>query len=236
MGEFSRRLGRVLLITYLVALQLAVIYLAGEKLLKRSVSFSEPDATQVKVAITETPIPTPLPVPSELADLSANVSNANSVTAPPLNSNNSAAGLLIPVVGVKPEQLIDTFSDSRSENRSHDAIDIAAPAGTPVVAAADGEIVKLWDSEAGGITIYQTSADKQFVYYYAHLQSRAEGIEVGDKVRRGETIGYVGDTGNAGAGNYHLHFSVARITDPKRYWEGTYINPYPILRYGTSPQ
>jgi murein DD-endopeptidase MepM/ murein hydrolase activator NlpD len=138
--------------------------------------------------------------------------------------------LIIPVAGVKPEQLQDTFTDSRSEGRAHDAIDIMAPAGTPVVAASDGEIVRLFQSERGGTTIYQLSPDKRLVFYYAHLQRYADGLTVGKFARQGEVIGYVGDTGNAGAGNYHLHFSIAVLADPKRYWEGTNINPYPLLR------
>jgi murein DD-endopeptidase MepM/ murein hydrolase activator NlpD len=138
--------------------------------------------------------------------------------------------LIIPVAGVRPDQLLDTFSDARSEGRVHDAIDIPAPAGTPVLAAADGEIVKLFQSERGGTTVYQLSTDKKLVYYYAHLQRYANGLTVGKLVRQGEVIAYVGDTGNAGAGNYHLHFSIAAINDPKRYWEGTNINPYPLLR------
>lgn len=138
--------------------------------------------------------------------------------------------LVIPVAGVKPDQLLDTFTDSRSEGRFHDAIDIMAPAGTPVIAAVDGEIVRLLQSERGGITIYQLSSDKKLVFYYAHLQRYADGIAVGKFVRQGEVIAFVGDSGNAGAGNYHLHFSVSIVTDPKRYWEGTNINVYPLLK------
>lgn len=140
-----------------------------------------------------------------------------------------ALKLIIPVVGVRSDQLRDTFTDARSEGRVHDALDIPAPAGTPVVAAADGEISKLFQSERGGTTIYQLSPDKKLVFYYAHLQRYADGLGAGKFVRQGEVIGYVGDTGNAGAGNFHLHFSIAVIADPKRYWEGANINPYPLL-------
>jgi murein DD-endopeptidase MepM/ murein hydrolase activator NlpD len=143
----------------------------------------------------------------------------------------SQANLIVPVLGVKPDQLRDTFADARSEGRVHDAIDIAAPHGTPVIAAADGSIVKLFPSERGGTTIYQLSTDGRYVYYYAHLDRYAEGLAVGHFAKQGETIAYVGDTGNAGAGNYHLHFSIALIADPKRYWEGTNVNPYPLLRH-----
>jgi len=138
--------------------------------------------------------------------------------------------LMIPVAGVKPDQLLDTFTDSRSEGRAHDAIDIIAPAGTPVLAAAEGEIIKLFQSERGGTTIYQLSHDQKLVLYYAHLQRYADGIQVGKFVRQGEVIAFVGDTGNAGTGNYHLHFSISIVADLKRYWEGTHIKPYPLLR------
>ena len=138
--------------------------------------------------------------------------------------------MVIPVAGVKAEQLRDTFVDSRSETRAHNAIDIMAPQGTAVIAAADGRIVKLFSSDKGGITIYQTSVDERLVFYYAHLDRFADNLKDGQIVRQGETIGYVGDTGNAGAGNYHLHFAIWISTDPKRYWEGANINPYPLLR------
>jgi murein DD-endopeptidase MepM/ murein hydrolase activator NlpD len=124
---------------------------------------------------------------------------------------------------------VDTFADSRSEGRVHDAIDIPAAAGTPVLATADGEVLKLFNSDLGGITIYQLSADKKLIFYYAHLQRYADHLTEGNFVRQGDVIGYVGDTGNAGPGNYHLHFSISITQDPKRYWEGTNINPYPLL-------
>jgi murein DD-endopeptidase MepM/ murein hydrolase activator NlpD len=138
--------------------------------------------------------------------------------------------LIIPVAGVRPDQLIDTFDQARSEGRVHDAIDIPAPAGTPVLAAADGRIVKLFQSERGGTTIYQLDANQQLIFYYAHLAGYAPGLAEGNEVKQGDVIAYVGDTGNAGAGNYHLHFSIAVVSDPKRYWEGTNINPFPLLR------
>lgn len=138
--------------------------------------------------------------------------------------------LIIPVQGVRADQLRDTFMDARTEGRVHDAIDIPAAAGTAVLAAADGEIAKLFQSERGGTTIYQYSADKKLVYYYAHLQRYVDGLASGKLVHQGEVIAYVGDTGNAGTGNYHLHFSISVIPNPTRYWEGTNINPYPLLR------
>jgi len=134
------------------------------------------------------------------------------------------------VAGVRADQLVDTFSAARSEGRVHDAIDIPAPRGTPVLAVANGKILKLFQSVPGGITIYQLSSDEKFIYYYAHLDGYTAGLSEDQTVTQGETIAYVGDTGNAGAGNYHLHFSIAMTSNPKRYWEGVNINPYPLLR------
>ncbi len=167
------------------------------------------------------------------------VAEASSPTPSPASANSPAVPpvvfvgtlkLIVPVAGVHPNQLLDTFADSRSEGRVHDAIDIPAAPGTPVVAAADGQIVKLFQSERGGTTIYQLSTDKKLFFYYAHLQRYADALSEGKFARQGEVIGYVGDTGNAGTGNYHLHFSIAVVSDPKRYWEGTHINPYPLLK------
>jgi murein DD-endopeptidase MepM/ murein hydrolase activator NlpD len=139
--------------------------------------------------------------------------------------------LLIPVEGVRPEQLQDTFRDSRSEGRVHDAIDIIAPRGTPVVAATDGRVVKLFKSAKGGITFYQlAAADEHYVLYYAHLERYADGLAEGHVARRGEVVGYVGDTGNATPGNTHLHFQIYRVADPGRFWTGENLNPYPLLR------
>jgi murein DD-endopeptidase MepM/ murein hydrolase activator NlpD len=147
---------------------------------------------------------------------------------------DDAMNLIIPVEGVRPEDLRDTFNDSRSGGRVHHAIDIMAPHETPVLAATDGEIVRLSYNARGGNTIYQISEDQKTIFYYAHLDGYADEIAKGDHVRQGDVIGYVGCTGNAGPGNYHLHFSIWTITDPKKYWQGDDINPYPILRNAPS--
>jgi murein DD-endopeptidase MepM/ murein hydrolase activator NlpD len=139
--------------------------------------------------------------------------------------------LLIPVQGIASGQLRDTFNDARSEGRVHDAIDIMAARGVPVLASADGRVVRLFQSVKGGTTIYQlASADEHLVFYYAHLERYADGLTEGHLARRGEVIGYVGDTGNAGPGNTHLHFQIYRVADPKHFWTGENINPYPLLR------
>lgn len=178
------------------------------------------------------PAPTPEQPENNPTPASSSIPPSSSSNAPLLSpaAPFGSATLLVPVAGVRPEQLRDTFQEARSEGRSHDAIDIPAARGTPVLAAADGRIIKFFNSEKGGITIYQLSTDEKLVYYYAHLERYADGLTEGHFAHRGEVLAYVGDTGNAGSGNYHLHFSVAIISDPKRYWAGTNINPYPLLR------
>lgn len=152
--------------------------------------------------------------------------------APPRPGSSNT--FLIPVAGVRPEDLVDTFADARSGGRVHDAIDIHAPRGTPVLATADGTLVKLFDSEMGGLAIYQLDPDQRTIYYYAHLDRYAPGVREGMRLRQGDTIGHVGDTGNAQPGNYHLHFEINTTPDPERYWGGTPINPYPWLAGGGS--
>lgn len=137
--------------------------------------------------------------------------------------------LQIPVVGVQLGQLQDTFADPRSGGRRHEALDIPAPHGTPVLAASDGLIVRLFYSQAGGITLYQLSPARTLVSYYAHLERYAEGIREGQQVRQGEVVGYVGATGNASPQHPHLHFALWQVCDPHRFWHGTPINPYPLL-------
>ena len=215
--------GRILIIFYFAFVHALAIVLLAEHF-GSGIKWLEPKTAVVNDPTETKPVATPLPIPSVLVPLTPQPEpqTGQNLPAPPQQ-------LMIPVAGVKREQLTDSFSDARSEGRVHDAIDIIAPGGTPVLAAADGQIVKFHDSVAGGITIYQLSADKRYVFYYAHLQSRAANINENDQVTKGTTIGYVGDTGNAGAGNYHLHFAIAAIDDPKNFWHGTYIDPYPIL-------
>ena len=177
------------------------------------------------------PVASSPPTASPSSEAPAAAPSADNTTAQPSPTPIvQLSGLIIPVAGVTSAQLLDTFSAARGEGRVHDAIDIAAAQGTPVLAVAGGKILKLFQSKAGGTTVYQLSSDEKFIYYYAHLDRYAEGLQEGRIVKQGETIAYVGDTGNAGAGNYHLHFSIAMTTDPKRWWDGVNINPYPLLR------
>jgi murein DD-endopeptidase MepM/ murein hydrolase activator NlpD len=136
--------------------------------------------------------------------------------------------LEVPVVGIAPARLSDNFEQSRG-TRKHEAIDILAPAGTPVVAVDDGRITKLFTSKPGGLTVYQYDPSGRLAYYYAHLQRYADGLQEGAQVRRGDVIGYVGSTGNADPGTPHLHFGVFRLGTPAKWWQGEAVNPYPAL-------
>jgi murein DD-endopeptidase MepM/ murein hydrolase activator NlpD len=140
-------------------------------------------------------------------------------------------GLAIPVAGVKPGQLVDTYTQARAGGqRTHDAIDIMAAEGTPVIAAAPGRVEKLFFSQGGGgITAYVRSDDGRWTYYYAHLLSYAPGLAEGQRVERGQLIARVGHTGNANATGPHLHFAIFRMNPGERWWQGTAINPYPLL-------
>lgn len=189
-----------------------------------------PDASPSAEAAASASPTTTTSSPATPSGLPAQASPAAPVASGAHASNSANAGdLLIPVAGVRPEQLQDTYTQSRSTGRTHNSIDIMAARNTPVLAAADGQIIKLFNSERGGITLYQLGTDNRTVYYYAHLERYADGITENRFARRGEIIGYVGDSGNAGRDNCHLHFSIWLVTDPKRFWDGENVNPYPLL-------
>ena len=140
-------------------------------------------------------------------------------------------GLAVPVAGIRIQDLLDTYTQSRAGGaRVHNAIDIMAPEGTPVVAAAEGVVEKLYFSRGGGgITVYVRSTDGRWIYYYAHLQEYAPGLTEGQRVERGARLGSVGTSGNANPGGPHLHFAVHRMEPGEPWYEGTPVNPYPLL-------
>ncbi len=145
-------------------------------------------------------------------------------TAPP-----SPGMLMIPVEGIMTNQLTDTFDDARAAGRRHDAIDIMAPKGTRVLAAADGKVVKLFTSARGGLTVYEFDPTATYTYYYAHLDSYAPALAEGMQLKRGDLIGFVGSTGDASPAAPHLHFEITLLGADKNWWHGTAINPYPVL-------
>jgi murein DD-endopeptidase MepM/ murein hydrolase activator NlpD len=153
--------------------------------------------------------------------------------APPVSSADYALlerrRLQIPVAGITAGNLVDTFSEARSEGRRHDALDIPASRGTPVIAADNGSVEKLFASKLGGLTVYQFDSTATYCYYYAHLQRYAGALREGQLLRRGDTIGYVGTSGDAPANAPHLHFAIFKLGPERRWWEGTALNPYPVL-------
>jgi len=135
----------------------------------------------------------------------------------------------LPIAGLQAKDIQDTFSQLRGGSRPHEATDVLAPRGTPVLAVDAGTIKKLFTSKPGGLTVYQFDPQVVYCYYYAHLDRYATNLKEGMTVNRGDLIGYVGTTGNAPANTPHLHFAIFKLGVLKRWWEGTPINPYPFL-------
>jgi peptidoglycan LD-endopeptidase LytH len=142
------------------------------------------------------------------------------VRVAPLYAQQPDSKLSMPVSGVARKQVADTWHAARGDSRRHEGQDIFAPRGTPVLSATDGYIVNIGENRLGGQTVSVIGAGGR-VYYYAHLDSYAQGIAVGDQVTRQTVLGYVGTTGNAGGTPPHLHFGV--------YAAGGAMNPLPLL-------
>ncbi|MBC5783270.1 M23 family metallopeptidase [Ramlibacter sp. USB13] len=216
----------------LLACALAAVLAGCDREVVTTVHPPRPDVQENTVAQPQAPEPAPpqAAVPPEAPPA------VSTAPLPAVRDAGDAQGalllaqrpLVVPVAGIAPSRLADNFEQSRG-SRKHEAIDILAPAGTPVVALDDGRITKLFTSKPGGLTIYQYDPDGKLAYYYAHLQRYAEGLREGQEVHRGDVIGYVGSTGNADPGTPHLHFAVFRLGDPPKWWEGEAVNPYPAL-------
>jgi murein DD-endopeptidase MepM/ murein hydrolase activator NlpD len=150
-------------------------------------------------------------------------------TAAPVVETGPRPRIGLPIAGLRAKDIQDTFSHLRGGNRPHEATDILAPRGTPVLAVDAGTIKKLFTSKPGGLTVYQFDAEGVYCYYYAHLDRYAANLKEGMTVKRGDVIGYVGTTGNANPNTPHLHFAIFKLGTLKRWWEGAPINPYPFL-------
>lgn len=161
------------------------------------------------------------------------VRSGGTVDEPPIEQPITSASpgrLAIPVAGYRADLLRSDWGEARDGGeRAHRGIDLMAAGGTPVVAAAAGTVEKLFQSDAGGTTLYVRSPDGRWSYYYAHLAGYVAGMREGLRVRAGDPLGFVGDTGNAGAGNTHLHFGVSRMEPGDRWWQGEPVDPYPLL-------
>ena len=132
--------------------------------------------------------------------------------------------LPVPVKGISRNQLRDTWGSARSHGRSHEGIDIMAERGTKVYSATEGLVADLRNNNLGGKVIWILGPSGSW-HYYAHLDGHKRGLHVGDYVRKGDLIGYVGNTGNARHTAPHLHYGI--------YLNGKgrgAVNPYPYLR------
>jgi peptidoglycan LD-endopeptidase LytH len=170
------------------------------------------------------------PLPSQVAN---GGSAEGGASFPPVSGADLDAlrshGLVIPVAGVKPQDLVDSFDELRGAHR-HNAIDIMAPRGTAVLAADAGRVLKLHNSAAGGLTVYVADPTSRFILMYAHLDRYRPGLAEGMSVRKGEILGYVGSTGNASPAAPHLHFEITRTDNLKDWWKGTPLNPFLVFR------
>ena len=186
---------------------------------------SRPESTvaEVRPSARETP---PAVTPPEAEQT---IAVAPSISADPLAVLRDRR-LDLPVKGANREDLRESFDEQRGSARRHEAIDLLAPKRTPVVAVEDGTIARLFLSDAGGITVYQFDPSTTYIYYYAHLDAYADGLKEGDRVKRGDLLGYVGVSGNAPKDTPHLHFAIFQMTDKKQWWQGTPIDPYKVLR------
>ncbi len=187
---------------------------------------AENEAIEAEIAANRAPAPE-ASAEAETAE-DEPVGNRDNVSTPPAEET---ATLVIPVMGLSATDLVDTFSDERGGGtRLHEALDIPAEAGTSVVASAPGTLERMFRSDAGGKTIFIRSEDRRTIYYYAHLDEYAPGLNEGQQVRRGQRLGTVGTTGNAEPDEPHLHFEVMRTTPNAEWWEpATSVNPYPLL-------
>jgi len=221
---------RTLTVVVTATLTSAVWIVAGGSLIELADSEGQRETTRPAEA-APSPSPTPVATDDPAGPAGGALRAAPLEPAPAATPGTSTRDLIIPVLNVRARDLSDTFTDSRDEGAGlHEAIDIMAPEGTSVVAAAPGTIEKLFRSEAGGNTIYVRSTDGETIYYYAHLQQYAPGLTEGQRIRRGQRLGAVGSTGSASGETPHLHFAMLRTTADAEWWEpANAINPYPLL-------
>ena len=190
------------------------------------------DSSSAAVRATQPVSATPRTPPALAADTllaPAASDDSNAVRPTAAELTELSAALIVPVAGVLPKDLLDTFDEPRGTRR-HNALDIPAPRGTPVLSATDGRLERMFTSEAGGLMVYASDPTGRFVLMYAHLDRYADGLSDGMALRRGDTIGYVGTTGNAPPEVPHLHFGIARTNNVGRWWTGTPVDPRPLLR------
>ena len=189
---------------------------------------TRPGAAPPPIAPREPAVPRDVIVPIATAIATTPPRIETGEVVPVMRDPLAPRPIIVPVAGVARSAMRDMFDEVRGTHR-HEAIDILAPRGTPVIAADDGVVQKLFTSVAGGLTVYEFDPDQRFCYYYAHLDRYADGLHEGQPLHRGEILGYVGTSGNAPKDTPHLHFALIRLDPDRRWWKGTYVNPYPLL-------
>lgn len=185
-----------------------------------------------KLPVPPVPPPEGMPPAQGSADRTATEANRTATgpaSAPGATQPAPPLHLAIPLAEIDPNKLTDTFYDTR-DGHMHEALDIPAPRGTPVLAAAEGNVAKLFTSKQGGLTVYQFDDSQQYAFYYAHLDHYAPGLKEGMLLRKGDTLGFVGTTGDAPKDSPHLHFAVFKLGPEKSWWKGTPLDPLPMLK------
>ena len=232
----GKRVWRVALVlgaaVALVAVLVIVLWVRGAATRTANDAARTPSSGQAKQESAPEPpaVVVPSPAPATPATPSATPANPADAASGDDLSRLRSRGLALPLPAVRAAQLTDTFTQARAGGAAHEALDIMAPRGTPVLAVDDGRLVKLFLSKPGGITLYQFDPHDEYVYYYAHLDRYADGVTEGDNVRKGQIIGYVGSTGNALPDAPHLHFAILRLGPERQWWRGTAINPFLVWR------
>ena len=228
----AKRVSRVALVLCaalaLVAVLVIVLWVKGAATRTANDAARTPSSGQAKQESAPEPPAAVVPAPAP-ANPATPATAADAASGDDLSRLRSR-GLALPLPAVSAAQLTDTFTQARAGGAAHEALDIMAPRGTPVLAVDDGRVVKLFLSKPGGITLYQFDARDEYVYYYAHLDRYADGVTEGDTVRKGQIIGYVGSTGNALPDAPHLHFAILRLGPERQWWRGTAINPFLVWR------
>ena len=242
-AESSRGKGIAVFLLGLVAGALALYYFLwrtggltpGHPLARTTADIASGRGQSAPRATRPPETPSLVTAPPEATAVAGKPSGGPEIT-PPAVSFTPLAGftlgrepLVMPVEGARAADLRDSFEEARGSAGRHEAIDIPAPRGTPVVAAADGSIEKLFTSDQAGLTVYEFDRERGYCYYYAHLDRYDENIKEKQLVRRGDRLGYVGSTGDAPAEAPHLHFAIFRLGPEKQWWVGTPVNPYPFL-------
>jgi murein DD-endopeptidase MepM/ murein hydrolase activator NlpD len=203
----------------------------GTPVVIKASAASHPESPHV-----DSPHAAPQPFPKAISSQppAPTLSPAAQTEAPPPEQPPSDApsslprGLLVPVSGLSPSKLVDNFNEMHNGHR-HEALDIMAARGTPVVAVDEGNVVKPFNSKRGGLTVYQFDDTQTWCFYYAHLDRYVQGLKEGMLLRKGDILGYVGSSGNASPDAPHLHFTIFKLGPEKHWWQGTPIDPYPLL-------